>query len=43
MAGVLVAPLEADFRRLDARVVEALFDEVSLEGEVLEKALHAMG
>ncbi len=42
MAGVLVTPAEADFRRLDARAVEALFDEVSLEAELLDEALRAM-
>jgi hypothetical protein len=42
MAGVLVAPAEADFRRLDAHAVEALFDEVSLEAELLDTALQAI-
>jgi len=43
MAGVLVTPLETDFKGLDAHKVEALFDEVSLEGELLDRALKAMG
>lgn len=43
MAGVLVTPAETDFRRLDAHAVEALFNEVSLEAELLEKALQTMG
>ncbi len=42
MAGVLVTPGEADFRRLDAHAVEALFHEVSLEAELLDKALQAI-
>ena len=42
MAGVLVTPSEADFKGLDARKVENLFGEVSLEGELLDKALQAM-
>ena len=43
MAGVLVTPSETDFKGLDARKVEALFEEVSLEAELLDKALKAMG
>ena len=43
MAGVLVTPAEADFRRLDAHAVEALFNEVSLEAGLLDKALRAIG
>ena len=43
MAGVLVTPSEADFKRLDGHTVEALFDEVSLQPELLDKALQAMG
>ena len=41
MAGVLVTPSETDFRGLDAHKVEALFEEVSLEAELLDRALKA--
>jgi hypothetical protein len=43
MAGVLVTPSAIDFKKLDADKVEALFEEVSLEAELLDKALQAMG
>ena len=42
MGGVLITPLEKDFFRLDATSVEAIYGEVSLEGETVEKAIDAM-
>ncbi len=42
MAGVLVTPAQADFGRLDPGLVEAIFKEVSLEKEILDKAFQAM-
>ncbi len=35
MGGVLVAPVERDFERLDASTVEGIFGEVSLKGEIV--------
>ena len=43
MGGVLVTPMEKDFERLDAAAVEAIYGEVSLEREAVEKAIDAMG
>ena len=43
MAGVLVTPVERDFDRLDASVVEGIYKEVSWEGEGVEKALRSLG
>ena len=43
MGGILVAPMERDFERLDGALVEAIFTEVSLEGERVERALEAIG
>jgi hypothetical protein len=36
MGGVLVAPVERDFERLDASAVEDIFGEVSLKGEIVQ-------
>jgi hypothetical protein len=43
MGGILVVPRERDFERLDDALVEAIFAEVSLGGEHVEKALEAIG
>lgn len=43
MGGVLVTPMENDFERLAAPLVEAIFAEVSLERVYVEEALEAMG
>jgi ribosomal protein S18 acetylase RimI-like enzyme len=42
MGGVLITPVEKDFYRLDAALVGAIYREVSLEGESVEKAIEAM-
>jgi hypothetical protein len=39
MAGVLIAPIEKDFERLDAVTVEGIYREVSLDGDILTKAI----
>jgi len=43
MGGILVTPVERDFERLDAAAVEDIYKEVSLEGEIVEKALRSLG
>lgn len=43
MAGILVTPMERDFERLDAAAVEGIYKEVTLEGEVVGKALCELG
>lgn len=43
MGGILVTPVQRDFDRLDAAAVEGIYKEVSLEGEVLDKALSESG
>jgi hypothetical protein len=42
MGGVLITPLEKDFYRLDRASVEDLYGEVSLEGEIVERAIGAL-
>jgi ribosomal protein S18 acetylase RimI-like enzyme len=42
MGGVLVTPVEKDFDRLDAAVVESIYEEVSLEGKTVERVIDAM-
>jgi ribosomal protein S18 acetylase RimI-like enzyme len=42
MGGLLITPVEKDFERLDATVVESIYKEVSLEGEIVERAMDAM-
>lgn len=42
MGGLLIAPVEKDFERLDADAVESIFREVSLEGETVQRAIGAM-
>jgi len=39
MGGILVTPLEKDFERLDETTVESIYEEVSLEGKIAEKAI----
>ncbi len=43
MAGCVVTPLEKDFERLDRTMVEGIYREVSLDAEVVETALGAVG
>jgi hypothetical protein len=42
MGGVLITPVEKDFDRLDAAAVESIYEEVSLEGKTVEKAVNTM-
>jgi hypothetical protein len=43
MGGLLVTPVEKDFERLDSAAVESIYEEVSLEGTIVEKAIDVMG
>jgi len=43
MGGVLITPVEKDFSRLDAAAVEGIYEEVSLDGKSVERAIDAMG
>ncbi len=42
MGGVLITPSKRDFDRLDAPAVESIYQEVSLQGETVERAIAAM-
>ena len=42
MGGVLITPVEKDFERLDAATVEGIYEEVSLEREIVGKAIDAL-
>jgi len=42
MGGLLITPVEKDFDRLDATTVEGIYGEVSLESEIVEKAVDAL-
>jgi hypothetical protein len=42
MGGLLVTPMEKDFERLDKTAVESIYEEVSLEGAIVERAIDAM-
>jgi hypothetical protein len=43
MGGVLITPVEEDFYRLDRTLVESIFNEVSLDGKTVERAMDSMG
>ena len=43
MGGVLIIPMEKDFDRLDETAVEGIFKEVSLEGNLVERAIEESG
>jgi len=42
MGGLLITPVVKDFERLDAATVEGIYREVSLETEIIEKAIDAL-
>jgi ribosomal protein S18 acetylase RimI-like enzyme len=42
MAGLLITPLEKDFNRVDATMVEGIYREVSLEETIVERAIDSM-
>ncbi len=43
MGGVLITPVEKDFKRLDSAAVEDIYTEVSLEPGILEEAMERLG
>ncbi|MBM4338212.1 MAG: GNAT family N-acetyltransferase [Deltaproteobacteria bacterium] len=43
MGGLLITPMERDFKRLDQSAVESIYKEVSLEGMMVEMAFDTMG
>ena len=43
MGGLLITPLEKDFKHLDGASVESIYREVSLGGKTVKKAIDAMG
>ena len=42
MGGVLITPMEKDFERLEAGEVEGIYQEVSLESEIVKKAMETL-
>jgi hypothetical protein len=42
MGGLLVTPMEKDFERLDSTALESIYEEVSLEGAMVERTIDAM-
>ena len=42
MGGVLITPVVKDFERLDKAAVESIYGEVSLEGEIVGKAIDSI-
>ena len=42
MGGLLITPVRRDFERLDAAAVEGIYEEVSLEGKIVERAIQAL-
>jgi hypothetical protein len=42
MGGLVITPMEKDFKGLDTAVVKDIYGEVSLEGEIVGKAIEAM-
>jgi len=42
MGGLLITPVEKDFERLDAVIVEAIFREVSMEEKPVERSIEIM-
>jgi hypothetical protein len=42
MGGLLITPVEDDFKRLNETMVESIYEEVSLEGKIVKRALSAM-
>jgi hypothetical protein len=43
MGGMIITPVEEDFERLNASAVEAIYQEVSLEEEIVERGIDQMG
>jgi len=42
MGGLIITPVEKDFKRLDKASVECIYAEVSLEGKIVETAIDAI-
>ena len=42
MGGLLITPVEKDFQRLDATIVESIYREVSVEAKIVDQAIKAM-
>jgi len=42
MGGLLITPVKRDFERLDATAVEGIYEEVSLEGKIVERSIQAL-
>jgi hypothetical protein len=42
MGGVIITPVERDFGRLDAPLVESIYREVSLDAAIVDKSISAM-
>jgi hypothetical protein len=42
MGGLVITPVKIDFERLDAPAVEGIYEEVSLEGKIVEEAIQAL-
>jgi hypothetical protein len=43
MQGLLVTPMGKDFERLNSAAVESIYEEVSLEGDIVERAIDLFG
>jgi hypothetical protein len=42
MAGVLITPMERDFERFNAKTVEALYREVSLDSDIITRVIESL-
>ena len=43
MGGVMITPVEKDFERLDAAMIEGIYAEVTMDGKIVGRALEVMG
>jgi hypothetical protein len=43
MEGILVTPMGKDFERLNSAAVESIYKEVSLEGNIVGRAIDLFG
>jgi len=43
MGGVLITPVEKDFERLDAAMIEGIYAEVTMDGKIVGRALEVIG
>lgn len=42
MGGLVITPAEKDFNRLDGKLIEAIYSEVSMDDETVQRALEAL-